>query len=84
MIVDASAESLTTCTFCFFEGFVLGLEGLEEGEPGPGGSASRGRRVCREGRSVGPHPQLQEEPQLQHSCQVVRSGTVLFPDHFLG
>lgn len=55
-------------------GSVLGFEGPEEGEPGPGGSAASRYRMCWERSSICPHFQLQEKPQLQHPCQVVWSG----------
>lgn len=50
---------------------VLGAEGSEESEPGPGGPAPGRHRVCWEGGPVSPHPELQEKPQLQHFGQVV-------------
>lgn len=55
-------------------GSVLGFEGPEAGEPGPGGSASRRHWMCWERSAVCPHSQLQEKPQLQHARQVVWSG----------
>ena len=60
-------------------GAVLGPEGPEEGEPGPGGPAPSGHRVCRQRGSIGPHPELQEEPKLQLPGQVVRGGTCCTP-----
>lgn len=56
---------------------VLGAEGSEESEPGAGGPAPGGHRLCWEGGPVSPHPELQEKPQLQHFGQVVRSGECL-------
>lgn len=50
---------------------VLGAQGPEESEPGPGGPAPCGHRVCREGCPVRLDPELQEKPQLQHFGQVV-------------
>lgn len=61
--------------FVLHAGFVLGLKRPEKNKSGTSGSAARGHRVRRERRAVGSHPELQEEPQLQHPGQVVRSGT---------
>ena len=73
--VSSGVQDVVPLTSCPLSppgsGSVLGPEGPEEGEPGPGGPAPRGHRVCRQRGSVGPHPELQEEPQLQLPGQVV-------------
>lgn len=55
-------------------GSVLGPAGPEEGEFGTGGQTQGGHRVCRERSPVCTYRELQKEPQLQHTGQVVRGG----------